>query len=89
MRAFLASDTGKTIMKDTAIEITIDNLSYIGTEKAIFSGKQLIIDPLKSFKMILNALIILKILWSARSIDRRRVRHDLSSLKGARSLVCR
>ena len=53
MTAFLASDTGKSIMKDAAIKITIDNLSYIGTEKAIFSGKQVITGPLKSFKMIL------------------------------------
>ena len=59
MSALSASNTGKSIMKDTTIEIAIDHLFHIGAEETVLFGKMLVINLLKSVKIIFNTLIIL------------------------------
>ena len=54
--------------------------SHIGPEKAILLGKTLVIDLLKRLEMVFNALVKLRILRLARTINRRRVGHGLISL---------
>jgi hypothetical protein len=66
-------------MEDAAIKIAVNDLFHIGSEKAILLSKTLIIDLLQCFKMILNALIILKILRLARAINKRNIGHWLFS----------
>ena len=75
--AFVASDPGKAVMQDAAIEVAEDDLSHIGPEKAIFFSKTLIIDLLKRLEMVFNTLVILRVLWFARAIDRRCAGHKL------------
>jgi len=58
MTAFSTSNSCKSVMQDTAIKITIDNLSHIRPEKAILSFKALLIDLLESLTMIFNTAII-------------------------------
>ena len=70
MAAFSTFDPCETVMQDAAVQVTVDDLFYIGPEKAILFGKALIIDLFKRLKMISNALIILRILWFAGQIDR-------------------
>ena len=48
--------------------IAVNNFSHIGAEKAVLPGKALIIDLFKSFEMILNTPVILRILWLSRMI---------------------
>lgn len=48
-------------------------------EKARLPGKALFIDLFKSFKMVFNTLVILRILWLSRMIYERDVRHWLFS----------
>ena len=58
MTAFSTSNSCKSVMQDTAIKITIDNLSHIRPEKAILSFKALLIALLESLTMIFNTAII-------------------------------
>lgn len=62
MVTIITFNTGKAIVKDATVKITINDLSHIGSEIAVLLGKTLIIDPFKRFKMVFNALIILRIL---------------------------
>ena len=55
-------------MEDATIQIAVNNLSHIRAEKAILLGKTLIIDLLKSLKMILNTLVVLGVLRFSRAI---------------------
>ena len=66
-------------MEDATIKITVNDLFHIGSEKAILLSKTLIIDPLKFFKVILNALIILRFLGFSRAIYGGDVGHWLFS----------
>ena len=50
-------------MKDATVKITINDLSHIGPEKAILLGKVLIVDLFQRFKIVVNALVILRVLW--------------------------
>jgi hypothetical protein len=52
-------DTGKAVMQNAAIKIAINDLSHIGTEKAILPGEVIIVNRIKSLKMIFDTLIIL------------------------------
>ena len=74
--AIPASDPGKAVMEDAAIEVTVNDRFDIRKKKAILFGKTVVVDLLKSLKMILNTLIILRFLWVARAIYRRDVGHD-------------
>ncbi len=75
MAALFASDPGEAVMKDAAIEITVNQPFDIGTKKAIPFGKTVVVNLFKSLEMIHNTLIILRILWLARTINRRNIEH--------------
>ena len=81
MGAIFAFNTGKAIMEDATVKIAINDLSHIGPEKAILLGKALIVDLFQRFKIVLNALIILRVLWFTWLISGRRVGHGLFFLK--------
>ena len=87
MASFAASDPGKAIMQDAAIEVAVDDLSHIGPEKAIFFSKTLIIDLLKRTEIVFNTLIILGVL----RCDRARVLYcpGFEQFKNLKSFVCR
>ena len=87
MAAFAASDPGKAIMQDAAIEVAIDDLSYIGPEKAIFFGKTLITDLLKRAEMVFNTMIIPGVLCCERAT----VLYcpGFEQFKNLKSFVCR
>ncbi len=76
MTAIATLDPGKAVMEDAAIEVTVNNLFDIRTQKTILFGKTVVIDLSKSLEMILNTLIILRFLWLARAIYRRDIGHD-------------
>jgi hypothetical protein len=79
MVAIFAFNTGKAIMEDATVKIAINDLSHIGPEKAILLA--LIVDLFQRFKIALNALIILRVLWFTWLINGRRVGHGLFFLK--------
>ena len=81
MSTFSTFNPCKAIVQDAAIKIAVNDLSHIGPEKAILLGKTLVIDLLKRLEMVFNALVILRILRLARTINRRRVGHGLISLE--------
>ena len=58
MAAVLALDPGKSIEKNTAIQIPLHNLSDMGAKKAVYPFKSIFIDLLQSFKVIFDAAII-------------------------------
>ena len=74
-------DSRKAIMEDATVKIAINDLSHIGPEKAILLCKALIIDLFQRLKVVLNALIILRVMWFTWLINGRRVGHDLFFLK--------
>jgi len=83
MVTILALNTGKAIMEDAAIKVTINNLSYIRAEKTIPLSKALIINLLKRLKMVFHALVILRNLRVARTINGKSIGHWLfSPVKG-------
>jgi hypothetical protein len=55
----LAFNTGKAIMEDATVKISVNNLPHIRPEKAILLGKALITDLFQRFKIVVNALVIL------------------------------
>lgn len=81
MVAIFAFNTGKAIMEDATVKIAINDLSHIGPEKAILLGKALIVDLFQRFEIVLNALIILRVLWFTWLINGRRAGHGLFFLK--------
>ena len=58
MAAISMPDPCKTIMKDTAIEIAINNVFDIGLEKAILLCESIIMNLFQHLEMVFNALII-------------------------------
>jgi len=81
MVTLLAFNTCKTIMEDPVVKITINDLSHVGSEKAILLGKALVIDLFKHFKMIFNTLILRGRLRFSRPINGASVEHGLFSPK--------
>ena len=81
MVTILASYTGKAVVENAAVKISVDNLPHIRTEKAILLGKTLIVDLFQRFKIVFNALIILRVLWFTWLINGRRVGHGPFFLK--------
>ena len=81
MTAVFASDPGEAVMEDAAIKITVNHPFDIGTKKAIPFSKTVVVNLFKSLEMILNALIILRLLWLSRAIYRRDIGHDRFSCK--------
>lgn len=80
MTTVTASHSSKAVVEDATIKVAVNYLSYIWAEKAIQTGKALIIDLFKFFKMILNTLIVLRVLRFSRAIYRRDVGHGLKGL---------
>jgi ABC-2 type transport system permease protein len=60
MAAVFAFHTGEAVVQITAIEIAIDHLLDIGPPESILSGEMLVIDPDKSFKIILYATVVIR-----------------------------
>jgi hypothetical protein len=58
MTAFSTSNPGKAIIEDAAIKITVYYLFHVGAKETILPSEKIIIDLLKSLKMILKTLII-------------------------------
>ena len=81
MAAVSTSNACKAVVQDAAIEVTANDLPHIGPEKAILPGKALIVDLFQRFKVILNALIILRVMWFTWLINGRRVGHGPFFLK--------
>jgi hypothetical protein len=81
MVTILAFNTGKAVVENAAVKISVDNLPHIRPEKAILLGKALIVILFQRFKIVLNALIILRVLWFTWLINGRRVGHGLFFLK--------
>jgi len=63
-------------MEDAEIKISVNDLFHIGSEKAILLGKTVIVSLLKSFEMILNALVVRCALGIALSVYG--LQHELS-----------
>ena len=68
MAAVFASNPGEAVMEDAAIEVTVNDHFDIRAKKTISFGKTVVITLFKSLEMILNALIILRVLWLSRSV---------------------
>jgi hypothetical protein len=58
MDAVLAFDTGKSVVRVAAIEITIDHLLDIWPPEAVLPGEVFVIDPGKGFKIVLDTVVI-------------------------------
>ena len=71
MAAIPAFHPGKAVVEDAAVEVPVNHLFHIGSEKAILLGKAIVIDPLQFFKMVLYTLIILGVLWFAGLVNGR------------------
>jgi len=56
--ALLASDAGKSIMEVTAVEIPVNDLLDIRTEKAIPFFKPLLVDLSECLEMVFNAPVV-------------------------------
>jgi hypothetical protein len=76
MTTISTRDTGKAMMQDTAIKISINDLSYIGAKKSISFVKTVIVNLLKLLKMVFNALVVRCALGIALSVYR--LRHEFS-----------
>jgi len=51
MVTILAFNTGKAVVENAAVKISVDNLPHIRPEKAILLGKALIVDLFQLFKI--------------------------------------
>jgi len=56
-------------MEDAAIKEPVDNMPHIRPEEPVLLGEPLIIDLLQRFKVVLNTLIVLRLLWLAGPVD--------------------
>ncbi len=68
-------------MKDAAIKEPVDNMPHIWAEEPVLLGEPLIIDLFQHLKVVLNALIILRVMWFTWLINGRRVGHGPFFLK--------
>jgi hypothetical protein len=60
----------------------------IGTKKNILFGKTVVVNLFKSLEIILNALIILRVLWLWRAIYTRDIGHEAYRIKNKKSIAC-
>lgn len=65
MAAVFAFDTGKAVAQIAAIQITIDHLFDIGPPEAVLPGETVVVFLHKGFKIILDAMVIIRILRAA------------------------
>ena len=59
MAAVFASDPGKAVMEDSAIEVSVNDPFDIRTKKAILFSETVVVDVFQRFKVVFNALVIL------------------------------
>ena len=78
MAAVFAFHTGKPVVQITAIEIAIDHLLDIGPPESILPGEMIVIDPEKSFKIILYTTVVIRRLRISWTINGGRNGHDFS-----------
>ena len=71
--AVLAFDASEPIVEHAAIKIAVYHLFYMRAEEAVLGGEALVIDLLKSLKVILDALVIQGILRFAGAVYERNV----------------
>jgi hypothetical protein len=69
MAAILTLHTGKTLMRVTTIHVTIDHLLNIRPPESILPGELFIIALHKGFKIILYAMVVIRILWMAGPVN--------------------
>ena len=79
MAAIATPYTGKAIVQDSAVKVSIDHFLDIRPEKTVLLRKTIIIDLLKRLKMVFNALVILRSLRFSRAVYRRDIGHWLIS----------
>jgi heme/copper-type cytochrome/quinol oxidase subunit 4 len=63
------SHRGKSVVQVAAIEITVNDLMYIGMEKSVQSLESFLNDLKRGFKIILSVLVIIGRLWVPCTID--------------------
>jgi hypothetical protein len=81
MAAVFAFHTGEAIVQIAAIEIPVNDLLEIGTEKSILPFKSFLINLEKGFKMILHAPVIIGRLRVPWTVDSGGSGHDFSPLR--------
>ena len=72
---------GETVVQVAAVQIPVDDLLYIGTEKSIESFKTFPVDLEKDFKMILHAPVIISILRIPGTVNGGGCGQDSSPLR--------
>ena len=70
MAAFGKFHPGEAIVQNATVKEAVDHLLHIRAEKAILICKTVVIDLLKRLEMVFNTLIILRLLWPSRPVDR-------------------
>ena len=75
MTAFFTFHPREAVMQDAAVQETVNHLFHIGPEKPVPGGEPLIIDLFQRLKVVLNALIVLRLLRLAGAVDRGCVGH--------------
>jgi hypothetical protein len=65
MAAIFAFHTGKALAQIVAIEITVDHLFNVRPPESVLSCEMFIIRLDKNFKIVLHAVVIIRILRSA------------------------
>jgi len=70
MVTVLTFDTGKAVVQDAAIKIAVNDLPHVGPKKAILFGKAIIVNLFQRFKMVLNALVVLRFLGFSGLVNR-------------------
>ena len=68
--AFFTFHPREAVMEDAAVQETVDHLFHIRPEKPVPGGEPFVIDLLQHLKVILNALIVLRLLRLAGPVDR-------------------
>ncbi len=80
MATFPTFDPGKAVVKYPAIQVPVNDLFHIRSEKTVLFCKPLIpaVAGFKRLEVVFNTLIILRGFWVARLVNRRSIGHGLS-----------
>ena len=57
MSAAIATDTGEAVFQDTAVQVPVNHLADVGTEKPVLPLKTVFIDLVEGLEMVLYALV--------------------------------
>jgi hypothetical protein len=79
--AVFAFHAGKAVVENPAVQIPVDDLLDIGTEKSIVPFKSFLINLAKGFKMILHAPVIIGSLRVPGTVDGGGSGHDFFPLR--------